>query len=312
VEKTVDRVEECLALKDAPGVLWINVDGVHDAAVVQALGEAFGLHPLVQEDVLHTNQRPKLEDFGDYLFIVIKMIQWNEGNGDLDVEQVSLVLGEGFVLSFQERPGDVFGPLRERIRTGKGRIRSVGAGYLAYSLLDAVVDGYFVVLEKRAERIDVLEDELVSHPDQDVLKEIHRLRRGGLLLRKAVWPVRELVGALGRLESPLIDEPLAVYLRDLYDHCVQVIDITETLREMLSGMLDTYLSSMSNRLNEVMKVLTIIATIFIPLTFIAGVYGMNFKNMPETGWRWGYATVWAVMLAVGVGMVLYVKRKKWI
>jgi len=311
VEKSIDRVEDCFAFRDAPGVSWINVDGVHDAAVIQALAEGFGLHPLVQEDILNTHQRAKLEDFGDYLFLVARMIQWDDGNGEMDFEQVSLVLGENFVLSFQERPGDVFGPVRDRIRTAKARIRVLGASYLAYSLLDAIVDGYFVALEKRAEQIEAIEDELVSRPDRNLLQKIYHLRRGGLLLRKAVWPVRELAGALERAESPLIGEHLDAYLRDLYGHTVQAIDIAETLRDMLSGMLDTYLSSMSNRLNEVMKVLTIIATIFIPLTFIAGVYGMNFENMPEIGWRWGYATVWAVMLAVAAGMVVYIKRKRW-
>jgi len=312
VERQVDSAEDCAPFRDRPSVTWIHVTGVHDSQLVQTLGNLYGLHPLVQEDILNTDQRPKVKDFDEYLFMAIKMLQWDAAHSEMTIEQVSPVLGKDFVISFQERPGDVFEPVRNRIRTGKGRIRTMGADYLAYSLLDAIVDAYFVVLEGRGEQIEALEDELVSNPSPATLPEIYRLRRDGLFVRKSVWPVRELVGALERAESSLVGDSMHAYFRDLYDHTIQVIDTTETFREMLSGMLDTYLSSLSNGMNEVMKVLTIIATIFIPLTFIAGIYGMNFKAMPELEWRWGYAAALVLMAAVAVGMILYIKRKKWI
>ncbi len=312
VEREVARPEECFAFRDRPTVTWINVDGIHDAALMQALGEHFGLHPLVQEDIVNTEQRPKVEDFGEYLYVVVKMLRWNDSAGEPDAEQVSLVLGRGFVLSFQERAGDVFDPVRDRIRGDKGRIRKMGAGYLAYSLLDAVVDGYFSVLEKRGEQVEALEDELIARPSPAMLAEIYRFRREGLFLRRCVWPLRELVASLERGGSPLLGKGMGVYLRDVYDHAVQVIDAMETIRDMLSGMLETYLSSLSNRMNEVMKVLTIIATIFIPLTFIAGVYGMNFKYMPETEWRWAYPAALGVMLLVAAVMLVYFRRRRWL
>ena len=240
------------------------------------------------------------------------MLQWDAERSEMTVEHVSLVLGPNFVLSFQERPGDVFETVRNRIRQGKGRIRRMGADYLAYSLLDAIVDGYFVVLEGRGEQIEALEDELISRPSPETLSVIYRLRRQGLFVRRSVWPVREVAGAFLQHESPLLGEGVRAYFRDLYDHVVQVIDMTETFREMLAGMLDTYLSSLGNRTNEVMKVLTIIATIFIPLTFIAGIYGMNFEGMPELHWRWGYGGAWALMILVAGGMVIYLRRKKWL
>jgi magnesium transporter len=246
------------------------------------------------------------------------MLQWDERRQELTAEQVSLVLGKRFVLSFQERPGDVFDAVRERLRTGKGRIRAAGADYLAYSLIDAVVDGYFGVLEGIGDRLEALEQVLISRPTPQTLREIHTLKREGLFLRKSVWPLREVISGLQRGGSELIASETAVYLRDVYDHTIQVIDTMETIRDMLAGMVDTYLSSVSNRMNEVMKVLTIIATIFIPLTFIAGVYGMNFQpdagplNMPELRWAWGYPAVLVVMAVVAALMVLYFRRKRWI
>jgi magnesium transporter len=312
LEERVGSIEECFPFRDKPSVTWINIDGLQNVQVIGALAERFGLHPLVQEDVVNTDHRPKVEDFDDYIFIVVKMMQWDAANEEATIEQVSLVLGENFVISFQERPGDVLEAVRGRIRAGKGRIRRMGSDYLAYSLLDAIVDGYFAVLERRGEQVELLEDELISRPGPETLKTIYQLKRDGLFIRKSIWPVREMVAGLERLESPLVGDGLSAYLRDLYDHTIQVIDTTETLRDMLSGMLDTYLSSVSNRMNEVMKVLTIVATIFIPLTFIAGIYGMNFKAMPELEWRWGYAGALLLMVAVAVGMILYIKRKKWI
>ena len=310
-EEHVDSIEGCSPDRDRSSVTWINIDGLQDAQVIGALAERFGLHPLVQEDIVNSDHRPKVEDFDDYIFIIVKMMQWDTANEKATIEQVSLVLGKDFVISFQERPGDVFEAVRGRIRSGKGRIRRMGSDYLAYSLLDAIVDGYFAVLERRGEQVELLEDELISRPRPETLQTIYQLKRDGLFIRRNIWPVREMVAGLERAESPLIGDGLNPYLRDLYDHAIQVIDTTETFREMLSGMLDTYLSSLSNRMNEVMKVLTVIATIFIPLTFIAGIYGMNFKAMPELEWRWGYAAALVLMVAVAVGMILYIKRKKW-
>jgi len=311
-EKEIKTVEECFLFKDKPTVTWINVDGIHEVEVLELLGECFGLHPLVLEDILNTDQRPKLEDFGDYIFVVLKTFSYNDQSDEVEPEQISLILGPSFVLSLQEREGDVFNPIRERIRSGKGRIRRMGADYLAYCLLDSIVDHYFVVLEQVGEEVEFLEEELVANPTPETLQTIHNLKRDMIFLRKSVWPLREVIGALERGESSLIRESTGIYLRDVYDHTIQVVDTIETFRDMISGMLDIYLSSVSNRMNEVMKVLTIIATIFIPLTLIAGIYGMNFQYMPELGWRWGYPVVWLVMLVIGVVMLVYFRRKKWL
>jgi magnesium transporter len=241
------------------------------------------------------------------------MLHYQERSGQIEPEQISLILGQNFVFSFQEgKTGDVFGPIRDRIRNGKGRVRKMGADYLVYSLVDAVVDNYFVILEKLGERVEFLEEELVAQPTPRTLKEIHSLKREMIFLRKALWPLREVIGVLERGESPLIRESTRIYLRDVYDHTIQVIDTIETIRDMVSGMLDIYLSSISNRLNAVMKVLTIIATVFMPLTFLAGLYGMNFKHMPELEWPWGYPMVLMIMLAVASSMLIYFKKKKWL
>jgi magnesium transporter len=310
-EKEMGAVEECFSFKEKPTVTWINVEGIRQVEMIQKLGECYGLHPLVMEDILNTDQRPKMEDYGDYLYIVLKMLAYKENR--IEVEQVSLVLGSNFVISLQEgREGDAFDPIRERIRKGKGRQRKMGADYLSYTLLDATIDNYFVVLEKLGERIEFLEDALVTDPTTKTLQEIHGLKREMIFLRKAVWPLREVIGGLERGESLLIQESTRIYLRDVYDHTIQVMDTIETFRDMLSGMLDIYLSSVSNRLNAVMKVLTIIATIFMPLTFIAGLYGMNFKYMPELEWRWGYPAALLFMLGIGVFMLAYFRKKKWL
>jgi len=311
-EKEVKDVEECFPFKDTSTVTWINIDGIHQVDIIEKIGKHFGLHPLIQEDIVNTEQRPKMEDFGTYIYIVLKMIYPDENDGEIKMEQVSLILGENFVISFQEKEGDIFNHVRERLKNGKGRIRKMKADYLAYSLLDAVVDNYFFILEKTGEQIEELEDRVVSQPKPETLQEIHRLKRMMIFLRRSVWPLREVISNLERGESSLIQETSRIYLRDVYDHTIQVIDSVETFRDMLSGMHDTYLSSISNRMNEIMKVLTIIATIFIPLTFIAGIYGMNFQFMPELGWRWGYFAVWLIMVGVAVVMVGFFRRKKWL
>jgi magnesium transporter len=279
---------------------------------VEKIGTHFGIHPLIMEDILHTGQRPKGEDLGDYLFIVLKMIYHDEEKDEVIGEQLSLILGPNYVISFQEREGDVFNPIRERIRNAKGRIRKAGADYLAYVLVDAIVDHYFAILEELGGTIESLEEELVTNPRPETLQTIHTLKRELIFLRKSVWPLREVISGLEREESPLITEPTGIYLRDVYDHTIQVIDTIETYRDMVSGMLDIYLSSLSNRMNEVMKVLTMIATIFIPLTFIAGIYGMNFKFMPELEWHWGYPMALVVMLLIVGSMFIYFRRKKWL
>lgn len=312
-EKALTAAEECVLYQDQSTVTWINVIGLHQVAVLEKLNECFGLHPLVLEDILNTDQRPKMEDYGDYLFIVLKALFLNGDRGEaVGNEQVSLVLGPNFVLTFQEKEGPLFNPIRDRLRNGKGRIRKMGADYLIHAVLDAIVDQYFIVLEKLGERIEFLEEELVTRPTPVTLREMHQLKREMIFLRKAVWPLREVVAGLERGESSLIKESTGIYLRDIYDHTIQVIDNIETFRDMLSGMLDIYLSGISNRMNEIMKVLTIMATLFIPLTFIVGLYGMNFKYMPELEWRWGYPLVLLFMVSVAIIMLFYFRKKKWI
>ena len=307
----VGTFDVCLPSEGGRAVTWIDVDGVHQVDILKQLGECLNIHPLVLEDVLNTEQRPKLDDYGEYLFVVLKMLHYDDQSGEMETEQISLVLGANFVVSLQEKPGDAFDPVRERIKSGKGRIRKMGVDYLAYALIDTIVDHYFIVLEQIGEKIELLEEELVTDPTPETLQTIHNLKRDMIFLRKSVWPLREVIGSLERGESPLIGEAINIYLRDVYDHTIQVIDTTETFRDMISGMLDIYLSSISNRMNEVMKVLTIIATIFIPLTLIAGIYGMNFKHMPEINSPYGYYVTIAIMVLIALLMGSYMKRKKW-
>ncbi|MCJ7611454.1 MAG: magnesium/cobalt transporter CorA [Candidatus Aminicenantes bacterium] len=311
-EKEVKSVEECFRFRDTSTVTWINIDGVHDADIIRKIGTHFGIHPLVLEDIMNTTQRPKLEDFGSYLYFVIRMARPEQRTGEEKFEQISLIMGKNFIISFLEDVGDVFDPVRERIRRGKGRIRHMRSDYLAYSLLDAIVDSYFVVLENLGEEIETLEEEVLSKPLPATVAHIHRLKKEMIFLRKSVWPLREVISGLERLECPLITSATNIFLKDVYDHIIQVIDAVETYRDMLSGMLDIYLSSVSNRMNEVMKVLTIIATIFIPLTFKAGVYGMNFKFMPEIEWRWGYFLILGIMIVAAGIMVALFRKKRWL
>lgn len=313
MEKEFKSMDECLLFREKPSVTWVNVDGVHDTEVLSKLGECYGFHPLVLEDILNTDQRPKLEDYDEYVYIVLKMLYYNKDMTGIMTEQISIVAGSNFVFSFQEGiEGDVFGHLRDRIRNNKSRIRKLGADYLVYSLIDAIVDSYFLILEKIGEEIETLEERLVTDPTTDTLHQMHRLKREMIFLRKAVWPLREVISGLERVDSPLIKDSTRFYLRDIYDHTIQVIDTVETFRDMLSGMLDIYLSSISNRLNSVMKVLTIIATLFMPLTFIAGVYGMNFKHFPELEWRYGYLMFWVLTIFVVVSMLFFFRKKRWI
>lgn len=311
-EKEAKTIEECFPFKDEPTVTWINIDGIHEMAIIEKIGKHFGVHPLILEDIVNTGHRPKMEDLEDYIFVVLKMLYYDEKDDEIKAEQVSLILGANFVISFQESEGDVFNPIRERIRKAKGRIRKAGADYLAYALVDAIVDSYFLILEKLGEEIELLEEELVTDPRSETLQTIHNFKGEMIFLRRSVWPLREVVSGLERGESSLIHESTGIYLRDVYDHTIQVIDTIETFRDMISGMLDTYLSSISNKMNQVMKVLTIIATIFIPLTFVAGIYGMNFEYMPELKWHWGYFMVWFIMVVIVVSMVFYFRRRRWL
>jgi len=311
-EKEATTIEECFPFKDKPTVTWINIDGIHQADILEKTGAHFGIHPLILEDIMNPGQRPKMEDFEDYIFVVVKMIYFDDKKNDIEAEQLSIILGPNFVISFQEKEGDIFNPIRDRIRKGRGRIRKMKADYLAYALIDTIVDHYFIVLEKLGEKIEGMEEELVTKPTPETLQSIHTLKRELIFLRKSIWPLREVISVLERGESSLINESTGIYLRDVYDHTIQVVDTIETFRDMVSGMLDIYLSSISNKMNEVMKVLTIIATIFIPLTFVAGLYGMNFKYIPELEWHWGYFAVLFLMVIIGFGMVLYFRNKKWL
>ena len=314
-EETVDDLGRLPEILKRHQVTWVNVTGLGDAKVIRRLGEMFRLHPLALEDVVNTHQRAKVDDYGEHLFLVVRMLASGER---LETEQVSIFLGKDFVLTFQERPGDCLDPVRKRIHTAKGRIRRSGPDYLAYAILDAVIDAYFPVLEKTGERLDQLDERVEAATDQATIAQIHELKSELLLLRRAVWPLRDALSALVREPNPLVCEDTRVFLRDCHDHVVQVIELVETCRETCADLRDLHLSAVNNRMSEVMKVLTVIATIFIPLSFIAGLYGMNFDpqasawNMPELGWRLGYPFALGVMAAVAAGLLWFFRRRRWI
>ena len=311
-EHHFENVDRYLENPCDSAVVWVNVEGVHDVELIRMLGEKHSFHPLVLEDIVSTVQRPKIEDYGDYLFIVLKMLH-PAADGDFNSEQLSIILGPDYIFTFQEGiAGDAFEPVRNRIRSGKGKIRGLEADYLAYSLIDAVVDSYFSVLEGFGERIVDIEEILAVSPDSKSLHLINVMKKEIIYLRKSVWPLREAISFLERGDSHLLHDSTRLYFRDVYDHTVQVIDTVETYRDLLSGMLDLYLSSISNRTNEVMKFLTVIGTIFMPLTFLVGVYGMNFKHFPELEWQNGYFILWGFMIALALLMVAYFRRKHWL
>ncbi len=317
-EKRLDDIAECFPCKDTPTVSWINISGIHDTALVEKIGDHFGIHSLILEDIVNTGQRPKIEINGEKIFIVLKMLYRGEDDGEIDVEQVSILFGKNWVITFQETAGDVFEAVRRRIKETMPRVRFMNADYLAYALIDAIVDNYFLVLEDIGERIETLEDLLAEEAGRDSLEVIRELKLELIVLRKAIWPLREVIGGLERSESPLVHDATDPYLRDLYEHVIQVIDTVETYRDMVSGLLDLYHSTISNRMNEIMKVLTIIATIFIPLGFLAGVYGMNFDsatspfNMPELAFRFGYPMFWLLVLVIGGSLFFFFRRKGWL
>jgi len=304
-------LERCLELKSSATVSWINLDGIHDISDVEAFGQAFDIHPLALEDMLNTGHRPKVENFDHFMLIILKMLHYDEQSNQIKAEQISLVLTNNNLLSFQESPGDVFDGVRSRLQHTHGRIRHRGPDYLAYALIDSIVDNYFHILEKIGDHLETLETELIHQPSEGILQQIHRLKGQLAFLRKAAWPMRELTNSLLNDEWPLIQDSTRMYLRDLHDHSVQILDTLETFNSTAASLVDLYMSSVSLRMNEVMQVLTIMAAIFIPLTFIAGIYGMNFEYMPELHWRYGYQMVWGLMICCLAGMLWYFKRKKW-
>ena len=311
-ETVLDHMQSCDHKPDKDTVKWLNVDGVHDSKIVADVGEKFGLHPLLLEDVANTQQRPKIEEYDNLLFLVVKMLSYDSVKKSIEVEQVSLVLGTNFLISFQEDiEGDLFDNLRQQLRNNKQKIKKSGPDYLLYLMLDIMIDHYFIMLEKIGEEMDDMEDLLISDNSRDILNDIYRLKRELIMLRKNIWPMREMLGLLERSEFELLSKSSHFYFRDIYDHAIQAIETIEMDRDMLSGMMEIYLTTASNRLNSIMKVLTTISTIFIPLTFIVGVYGMNFDFMPELHWKYGYYVIWGLMIgSVGL-MVYYFKKKKW-
>lgn len=310
-EKEVGKISDCVPFRDTETVTWINIDGLGNPKLIDDLGKCFVIHPLILEDTFNTGQRPKMEDLDNYIYLTLKMLTYLDAEKEIKIEHISMIIGKNFLLSFQEDIGDIFDPVRERIRKD-GKIRKFGPDYLAYALVDAIVDNYFIVMEKLEEQVENLEEELVINPTPDSLQKINHLKKDMIFLRKSVWPLREMINNLEHSESPLIREPTKIYLRDVYNHSIQVIDTLETFRDMVSGMIDIYLSGLSYKMNEIMKVLTLIATIFIPLTFVVGLYGMNFKNMPEIDWEFGYYSVLIVMAIMVIGMLTFFRKKKWI
>lgn len=317
-ETSVSKIEESFPFKDTDTITWINIDGIHNLGIIEKIGKYFNLHPLILEDIVNTGQRPKIEDYDNYIFIVLKMLYFNGDGDEIIAEHVSLVLMKNIIISFQETEGDVFNSLRERLRNAKGRLRKEGADYLAYSLIDAIVDGYFTILETIEDSVENVEDVLMINPTQETVQDIYIIKKNTAFLKKYIWPLREIVHNLERRGSSLITEITSIYLRDLYDHTIQVIDSVESFRDTMSGMMEIYISSISNKMNEVMKTLTMIATIFIPITFVAGIYGMNFNteisgwNMPELHWKYGYFFALSIMLLIAITMTAYFKRKKWL
>jgi magnesium transporter len=311
-QKNVDPGELKNLLTAKEIVSWINISGVGNLKTLETIGETFGIHPLVLEDIQHCWQRPRSEDFEKFLYVVLRVLSWNQQNEKINAHQLSFILVQNCVLSFNENSEDIFEPIRNRLDKNKGKIRKCGADYLLYSLLDIVVDNYFGCMEKIIEVVNDIEDDLVKNPSREMLLRIHRLKRELLFLSKSIWPLRELFSLFSHNDSHFFTDETTVYVRDIYDHTIQIIDTTESIRETVSSLLDIYLSSLSNRMNEIMKVLTIIATIFIPLTFIAGIYGMNFQYMPELKFQYGYPLTIAIMMLVAITMLAFFKKKRWL
>lgn len=309
-ERTIENPADLVKYATKAGVTWVDIQGLGDESVLRGVAEVFGIHPLALEDVVHTHQRPKTENYPNHQFIVLRMPNFDP-ESKLNLEQMSIFLSTNCVVTVQEFYEDDFGPIRDRIRRGGGPIRAHGADYLAYTLIDRIVDGFYPVLEDIGERLDALESEVLDGGDVAIIQKINELKKELLALRRAIWPLRDAVSSLIRDPNPYFSDEVRVFLRDVWDHCAQLVDAIETYRDLASNLTNTHLTILSNRTNEVMKVLTIMATIFIPLTFVAGVYGMNFDFMPELHWRWGYPAVMAFMFVVAVGLLIYFQRKGW-
>ena len=311
-EKELKKIDDVLHYKSTDSITWININGLNNINEIEKIGENYNIHPLTLEDIVNTSQRPKIDEYEHYVFVVIKMLYYDKDELVVS-EQVSFILGSNYVLSFQEADGDVFDSVRDRIRTKKGRIRSLGADYLLYALIDSVVDHYFEIIETMGNKIEEMEDHLFSgNPKEEITTQIQSLKREVLKVRRAIFPLREIINRIEKTEHKLIHKKTIHFFRDIYDHIIQVSENIDIYREMIWGLMDMYMTTISNKMNEVMKVLTIIATIFIPLTFIAGIYGMNFENIPELSYKYGYFVLWGIMIALFIGMIFYFKRKKWL
>ena len=311
-EKELKKIDDVLHYKSTDSITWININGLNNINEIEKIGENYNIHPLTLEDIVNTSQRPKIDEYEHYVFVVIKMLYYDKDELVVS-EQVSFILGSNYVLSFQEADGDVFDSVRDRIRTKKGRIRSLGADYLLYALIDSVVDHYFEIIETMGNKIEEMEDHLFSgNPKEEITTQIQSLKREVLKVRRAIFPLREIINRIEKTEHKLIHKKTIHFFRDIYDHIIQVSENIDIYREMIWGLMDMYMTTISNKMNEVIKVLTIIATIFIPLTFIAGIYGMNFENIPELSYKYGYFVLWGIMIALFIGMIFYFKRKKWL
>jgi len=312
-ERVITDPKECKKCIKADSISWIDIEGLHDVDIISSIGESLGLHPLVMEDILNVEQRSKMEEFDDYVYIVLKMFHINQITAEITPEQVSIILAKNYVVTFQEGfEGDTFQEIRSRIRGSKGIINKMSTDYLVYTLIDSIIDSYFSIIEVFGEKIEELEEEVVNNPQRSTLSGVYSLKREMLYLRKTVWPLREAISRLERGESDLVTKSTHLYLRDVYDHTINVLDTIENYRDILSGMIDIYLSSISNKLNETMKYLALISTIFIPMTFIASIYGMNFEFIPELHWEHGYWFAVGLMVSVGLGFLIYFKKKKWV
>lgn len=308
---SISNIEEAFHQNIEHSIRWLDIDGLYDINLVKKIGENFKIHPLILEDILNTGQHPKIDLENDYIYIVLKMLYYDKSTKEIKSEQVSFVLFKDCLISFQEFPGDVFDDIRNRLENNKNNIRAKGSDYLLYSLIDAIVDSYFNIFENMGEVLDEIEDNLMNTPNKSLLSHIYDLKRDIIFLRNSIWPLREIVSSLIKDEHALFNEKTTIYLRDVYDHTVQIMSIVETYRDILSGMLDIYLSSMSNRTNEVMKVLTVFSTIFIPLSFLTGVYGMNFNYMPELSFKYGYPIFWGITIVLILYMINYFRKKNW-
>ncbi len=313
IRHDISSITELKQLKSAGVITWVNVDGLSDIHIVESIGQELNIHPLVLEDILSTHQRPKLEEYEDFLYMVIKGIELNQGkNFSLQYEQISILLLANYVVTFKEKADDTFNPIYNHLQNRNGRLRQFGSDYLAYVILDTIVDEYFVVEDNLDEIIDPLEDNILFNSNKEMLQTVQQIRRGLISMKRNISPLRELLATIQRADTPLLHEKTLRYYGDVYDHVLRVTDSLESYRERISAMHDIYLSSISNKLNETMKILTIFASIFIPLTFIAGIYGMNFEYMPELKWRWAYPMIWVIFIMISIGLLLFFKRKKWI